>query len=99
MKVLSAKVKDEIYDQFVQKAAQEGRSQSELLRGLILSSVKTDAETPGDRTLVLRESLKILYEIQRMMDAVVSAAKPGIVSYIDAQIADFEKKLEFEKNR
>ena len=99
MKVLSAKIPDDVYDQFVQKAKDEGRNQSELLRGLIVSSVKTDAETPIDRTFILRESLKIFYEIQRMIDDVDFAAKPGIMNYIDAHIISFEKKLEFEKKR
>jgi predicted CopG family antitoxin len=93
MKVLSAKVKDEVYDAFVQKATQEGRSQSELLRSLILSGVKAGAQSFQDRVLVARESVKVFETVEKMMDDVVSAAKPKILEYVRRQRAEFEKLL------
>jgi hypothetical protein len=93
MKVLSAKVKEEVYDAFVQKAAQEGRSQSELLRSLILSGVKAGAQSFQDRVLVARESVKVFETIEKMMDDVVSAAKPKILEYVRRQRLEFEKLL------
>jgi negative regulator of replication initiation len=93
MKVLSAKIQDEIYDQFVQKATQEGRSQSELLRSLILSSVKAGAQSFKDTVFVARESIKVLESIEKMMDDVVSAAKPKILEYVKRQRLEFEKLL------
>ena len=59
MKVLSSKVKAEIYDAFVEKATQQGISHSELLRKLIMESLTTCREIEEDRLRrIIREELE-----------------------------------------
>jgi len=99
VKVLSAKVKDEIYEQFVRKAKDQGISQSEYLRNIIIKELKVYAEKPLDRIMILQEAIRVLYDVKLMMANVVSPEKPKIIEYLQRQIRDFEKKLDFEKKR
>lgn len=99
MKVLSAKIPDDVYAQFVEKAKNEGRNQSQVLRNLIIQSIKGYTERPPDRILVLSEALKVFNEIQRKLENIVSSAKPDLISYLDMQKSSFERKLEAEKKR
>ncbi|MEM3696360.1 MAG: ribbon-helix-helix protein, CopG family [Candidatus Bathyarchaeia archaeon] len=99
VKVLSAKVKDSVYDEFVKKAKEQGINQSEALRRLIEQNIKSYAEKPIDRIIILQESIKVLYDLKLMLANVVSQEKPKLMDYLNKQIEDFQKKLEFEKKR
>lgn len=99
VKVLSAKVKDSVYYEFVEKAKEEGINQSELLRRLIQKNIKSYTEKPIDRIIILQEAIKVFYDIKVMMANVVSSEKPKIMDYLNKQIEDFQSKLEFEKRR
>jgi hypothetical protein len=99
VKVLSAKVKDEVYEQFVKKAQDQGINQSEYLRNLIMKELNAYVEKPMDRIMILQESIKILNDVKLMMANIVSSEKPKIMEYLERQIGDFEKKLDFEKKR
>jgi hypothetical protein len=99
MKVLSAKVKDEVYEEFVKKAQNQSINQSEYLRNLIMRELNAYVEKPIDRIMILQEAIKVLYDIKVMMTNIVSSEKPKVMEYLETQIRDFEKKLDFEKKR
>jgi hypothetical protein len=99
MKVLSAKVKDEVYEQFVKKAQNQSINQSEYLRNLIMKELNAYVEKPIDRIMILQEAIKVLYDVKVMMTNIVSSEKPKVMEYLETQIRDFEKKLDFEKKR
>lgn len=99
VKVLSAKVPDSVYDEFVKKAKEQGINQSEALRRLIKQNIKSYTEKPIDRIIILQESIKAFYDLKLMMANVVSPEKSKIIDFLNKKIEDFEKKLEFEKKR